>query len=119
MPRVPKVRFFVSKNVNLYYHVCVLFSEYFPAEYADGILNNTAYRQQHERLKTESLHQKFQNLWRYSYYAWDFVGKSLSETSAMSSAKETLTGASQDQMNISGWKFCQKLSLHTNPSGME
>jgi hypothetical protein len=98
--KVPKARFFVSKNVNLYYHVCVLFSEYFPAEYADGILNNSAYRQQHEHLKTESLHQKFQNLWQYSYYAWDFVGKSLSEADTMSSTKETLVRASQDQMDI-------------------
>jgi hypothetical protein len=63
-------------------------------------LNNSTYRQQHENLKTQGLHQKFQNLWRYSYYAWDFVGKSLSEMDTITSTKETLGRASQDQMNI-------------------
>jgi len=100
MPRVPKVRFFVNKYVNLYYHVCVLFSEYLSDEYANGILNNSAYRRQHERLKTQSLHQKFQNLWRYSYYAWDFVGKSLFEAKTNACARKILSRASQDQVDV-------------------
>jgi len=100
MHKVPHIRFYVNKYVNLFYHVCVLFSEYFPDEYSLGILNNSSYRQQYEHLKTQSLHQKFQCLWQSSFYTWDFVGKSLYETNVMSSAKEVLKGASQDFAEI-------------------
>jgi len=100
MVKVPKVQFFINKYVNLYYHVSVLFSEYLSDDYSSGILNNVAYRQQHEHLKTESLHLKFQNLWRYSYYAWDFVGKSLFETNTFVSTRKILQRASQDQVEI-------------------
>lgn len=57
------------------------------------------YRQQYEHLKTQKLHEKFQQLWKYSYYAWDFVGKSLFEAKTMTSAKSTLDGTSQGLMN--------------------
>ena len=97
---VPSVRFFVNKYVNLFYHVCVLFSEYFPDEYSLGILNNSAYRQQYGHLKTQALHQKFQGLWRHSYYSWDFIGKSLSEVSAITSVEGILEKESQDQTEI-------------------
>lgn len=100
MLKVPRVRFFVNKHVNLFYHVCVLFFEYFPEEYSLGILNNSMYRQQHEHLKTQSLHQKFQNLQRYSFYTWDFVGKSLFEANTMASVREILKGASQNLTGI-------------------
>jgi hypothetical protein len=65
-----------------------------------GILNNSAYRQQHEHLKTQGLHQKFQSLWRYSFYAWDFIGKSLLEAHSTSPTSKILKRASQDQMDI-------------------
>jgi hypothetical protein len=90
----------VNKYVNLFYHVCVLFSEYFPDEYSLGILNNSAYNQQHEHLKTRPLHQKFQELWRYSYYSWDFIGKSLLKANAITSVKDVLERESQDQAEI-------------------
>lgn len=99
MIEVPSVRFLMNKYVNLFYHACVLFSEYFPDEYSLGILNNSTYRQRHEHLKTQSLHRKFQNLWRHSYYAWDFVGKSLCETNSITSTKEKLGRTSEDQMD--------------------
>jgi hypothetical protein len=88
--KVPKVKFLVSKNVNLFYHVCVLFSEYFPDELSLGILNNSSYRQLYGCLKTESLHEKFQQLQLYSYYTWDFVGKSLFELNSTFSVRENL-----------------------------
>lgn len=100
LPKVPSVRFFVSKHVNLFYHTCVLFSEYFPDEYSLGILNNSTYRQQHEHLKTQGIHLKFQNLWKYSFYTWDFVGKSLLESNTAASSSKILKKASQDQMDI-------------------
>ncbi len=96
MLKVPSVRFFANKHVNLFYHVCVLFFEYFPDEYSLGILNNSAYRKQHEHLKTQSLHQKFQHLQHHSFYTWDFVGKSLFEANAMALTQEILEGTSQN-----------------------
>jgi len=98
--KVPHVQFHINKHVNLFYHVCVLFSEYFPDEYSLGILNNSSYRQQYEHLKTQSLHQKFQHLWRYSFYTWDYVGKSLNEATTISSAREILKETSQNLTDI-------------------
>jgi hypothetical protein len=100
MTEVPSVRFFVNKYVNLFYHVCVLFSEYFPDEYSLGILNNSAYRQRHAHLRTQVLHQKFQELWRYSYYSWDFIGKSLLKANAITFVKDILEKESRDQAEI-------------------
>jgi len=100
MPGVPNIRFLVNEHVNLYYHVCVLFSEYSSDEYSLGILNNSAYRQQHENLKTRSLHKKFQELWQHSYYAWDFVGKSLHEANTLTSARNILERESRKQVDV-------------------
>jgi hypothetical protein len=100
LSEVPSFRFFANKYVNLFYHVCILFSEYFPDEYSLGILNNSAYRQQHEHSKTQSLHQKFQELWQYSYHTWDFVGKSLFKASTVAFVKDILEKESQDQAEI-------------------
>ena len=100
VPNVPKLRFFVSKQVNLFYHISVLFSEYFSDEYSLGILNNSAYREHYANLKTQSLHQKFQNLWRYSFYSWDFVGKSLFEANTITGTRKILGKASREQMDI-------------------
>ena len=100
MIKVPSVQFFVNKYVNLFYHVSVLFFEYFPDEYSLGILNNSTYRKQHEHLKTQSLHQKIQNLRQYSFYTWDFVGKSLFEANNMTSTREILKGTSQNLTDI-------------------
>jgi hypothetical protein len=77
-----------------------LFSEYFPDEYSLGILNNSHYRERYGHLKTEGLHQKFQDLWRYSYYAWDFIGKSLHKANTIASVEETLKKVSRDQIDI-------------------
>lgn len=100
MSNVPKVRFFISEQTNLFYHLSVLFSEYFSDEYSLGILNNSAYRQNYAHLKTQSLHEKFQALWQYSFYPWDFIGKSLFEAKTIAKTREILKKASQDQMNI-------------------
>jgi hypothetical protein len=100
MAKVPDIRFYVSKHVNLFYHVCVLFFEYFPDEHSLGILNSQNYRQQYQDLKTENLHKKFQKLWEYSHYTWDFVGKTLHEANTMASAKETLKTTSQNLTEI-------------------
>jgi len=98
--KVSSVRFFANKYVNLFYHVCVLFSEYFSDEYSLGILNNSTYRQLHRLLKTQGLHRKFQELGQYSYYSWDFVGKSLFEAKVMTSVGKILEKESQDQAEI-------------------
>jgi hypothetical protein len=90
----------VNKYVNLFYHVCVLFSEYFPDEYSLGLLNNSAYMERYAHLKTDGLCQKFQDLWRYSYYAWDFIGKSLYNADTIASIREILKRVSQKQMDI-------------------
>jgi hypothetical protein len=100
LAEIPSVQLFVDRYTNLFYHVCVLFSEYFPDEYSLGILNNSAYKKQYEHLKTESLHAKFQRLWRYSYYAWDFVGKSLFNVDTRASAREILGRESQEQADV-------------------
>jgi len=100
VPKVPRVAFSVNKYVNLFYHVCVLFSEYFPDEYSLGILNNSIYRQQHAHLKTESLHRKFQTLYQCSYYTWDYVGKSLFRTNDLTEVKETLRKTSLDAGDV-------------------
>jgi len=98
--RIPNVKFFVSKYVNLFYHICVLFSEYFPEELSLGILNNSSYKQLYGRLKTQSLRKKFQQLQLYSYYTWDFVGKSLFKANSVFSIKETLRKTSQKLSDI-------------------
>jgi len=100
MLEVPNIRFFVNKNVNLFYHTCVLFSEYFPDEYSFGILNNSAYKQQHQGFKTEGLHRRFQHLLRYSFYTWDYVGKSLFQVHNTTSIKETLEETSSKLADI-------------------
>ena len=114
MPNVPKLRFFVSKQVNLFYHISVLFSEYFSDEYSLGILNNSAYREHYANLKTQSLHQKFQNLWRYSFYSWDFVGKSLFEANTITGTRKILKKASQEQMDIWVEILSEGLSSYEN-----
>ncbi|MFQ5758270.1 MAG: hypothetical protein ACE5IF_01175, partial [Candidatus Bathyarchaeia archaeon] len=90
MVKVPTTHFHVDKHVNLFYHVCVLFSEYFPDEYALGILNNQRYRQRHGHLRTWSLHREFERLQQYSFYTWDFIGKSLSDSESLELVKERL-----------------------------
>lgn len=114
MPNVPKLRFFVSKQVNLFYHISVLFSEYFSDEYSLGILNNSAYREHYANLKTQSLHQKFQSLWRYSFYSWDFVGKSLFEANTITGTRKILRKASQEQMDIWVEILSEALSSYEN-----
>jgi hypothetical protein len=114
MSNVPKLRFFVSKQVNLFYHISVLFSEYFSDEYSLGILNNSAYREHYANLKTQSLHQKFQNLWRYSFYSWDFVGKSLFEANTITGTRKILRRASQEQMDIWVEILSEALSSYEN-----
>ena len=93
--KVPRIRFFINKYVNMFYHLCVLFSEYFPDEISLGILNNSAYRQEHEDLKTEKLHQLFQSLQEYSFYTWDFMGLPLFQTDKAVPASEILIKTSQ------------------------
>jgi len=100
LPTVPKIQFFINKHVNLFYHTCVLFSEYFSDEYSFGILNNSRYKQQYGHLRTPSLHEKFQSLYSHSYYAWDFIGKSLFKSNTMTSTKKTLQGTSQNVTDI-------------------
>jgi len=100
MFKVPDIKFFVSKNVNLFYHICVLFSEYFPDELSLGILNNSSYRELYGYLKTESLHGKFQQLQLYSYYTWDFVGKSLFKANSTFSVRENLHKVSRKIADI-------------------
>jgi len=73
------------------------------------MLNNINYRQQHEHLKTQGLHQKFQHLWQYSYYTWDFVGKSLYEANSISSTKEILEETSQNLTDI--WSEILSMAL--------
>lgn len=90
MVKVPSTHFHVDKHVNLFYHVCVLFSEYFPDEYALGILNNQRYRQRHGHLRTRSLHGEFERLQQYSFYTWDFIGKSLLDSENLELAKRKL-----------------------------
>jgi len=90
----------VNKHVNLFYHVCVLFFEYFPDEYSLGILNNSTYRKQYKHLKTQSLHQKFQHLQQYSFYTWDFVGKALFKADTKDSTREILEGTSQNLADV-------------------
>jgi hypothetical protein len=77
-----------------------LFSEYFSDEYSLGILNSSAYRQQHAHLKTEVLHREFQELWRYSYYSWDFIGRSLLKVGAIGPVKGILEKESHGQDEI-------------------
>lgn len=74
----------------MFYHVCVLFSEYFPDEYALGILNNQRYRQKHGHFRTRSLHREFERLQQYSFYTWDFIGKSLLNSENLELAKRGL-----------------------------
>jgi hypothetical protein len=97
---IPKVQFFVNEYVNLFYHLSVLFSEYFSDEESLGFLNNSAYRQKYEHLKTEKLHQLFQSLQEYSFYTWDFAGKSLFQAKNMDSASEVLKSTSQKVAEI-------------------
>jgi len=97
---IPKVRFFVNEYVNLFYHLLVLFSEYFSDEESLGFLNNSAYRQKYEHLKTEKLHRLFQSLQEHSFYAWDFAGKSLFEANTMDSVAEALKNTSQKVAGI-------------------
>lgn len=100
MLRVPRIRFTINKYLNMFYHLCVLFSEYFPDEISLGILNNPTYRQEHERLKTGKLHQLFERLQKYSFYTWDFMGLPLFETNDMLRAKRILTDTSQKMAQI-------------------
>jgi hypothetical protein len=109
--RTPQIRFSVSKYVNLFYHVSVLFSEYFPDEISLGILKNSTYRQEHERLKTERLHKLFQSLQEQSFYTWDFMGLPLSETNDMMSAKGILVDTSQKIAQI--WLEIYQEALNT------
>jgi len=90
MVEVPSTHFHVDKHVNLFYHICVLFSEYFPDEYALGILNNQTYRQKYGHLRTRPLHREFERLQQYSFYTWDFIGKSLSDSESLELAKRRL-----------------------------
>ncbi len=95
MPKHPEIRFFVSKFVNLFYHLSVIFSEYFSDEESLGILNNAAYKETNAGLRTERLHRLFQSLQERSFYAWDFAGLSVFEADTMVHAREALLGASQ------------------------
>jgi len=94
LPRFPRIVFSVNKYVNLFYHLCVLFLEYFPDEII-GFLNNSTYIQEHKKLRTERLHELFQALQKHSYYTWDFMGLPLSQVDDIGSVKNTLLDTSQ------------------------
>ena len=79
----------------MFYHLCVLFSEYFPDEISLGILNNSAYRQEHAHMKTEELHRLFQGLQEYSFYTWDFMGLPLFQADEEAAAGKILANTSQ------------------------
>lgn len=96
----PRIQFFADKFVNLFYHISVLFSEYFPEEYSHGILNNVSYQRKYKQLKAKSLRQRFEQLQHYSYYTWDFIGKSLSRTRSVTQVKEKLEKTSRNLMGI-------------------
>lgn len=102
--------FSVSKYVNLFYHVGVLFLEYFPDEII-GLLKNSTYIEQHERLKTKKLHKLFQTLQEYSYYTWDFMGLPLSQVDNSGSVKNTLLETSQKVAQI--WNEIYQEALKT------
>ena len=95
MSTVPQLQFFVNEYVNLFYHLSMLFSEYFSDEESLGFLNNSAYRQTYGHLKTERLHRLFQTLQEHSPYTWDFMGKSLFEASSAVSVEKTLRDTSE------------------------
>ena len=92
---IPRILFSVNKYINMFYHLCVLFSEYFPDEISLGILKNSDYQQEHEHLKTERLHRLFQDLQEYSFYTWDFMGLPLFNASDGSIVKKTLINTSR------------------------
>lgn len=114
LPTVPKLKFSVNKHVNLFYHLSVLFSEYFSDEESLGILNNEAYRQANGHLKTERLHQLFQRLQEHSFYTWDFVGKSLFETNTITQVEKVLRDKSQKLVDI--WMEIYSESLNSYES---
>lgn len=96
---VPRIVLSVSKYVNLFYHVGVLFPEYFPDEII-GFLKNSTYIEEHERLRTKKLHKLFQTLQEYSYYTWDFMGLPLSQAGDSGSVRHILLDTSQKVAQI-------------------
>jgi len=92
--KIPRIRFSISKYVNMFYHLCVLFSEYFPDEISLGLLNNPSYQQKYGHLKTGKLHLLFQSLQEHSFYTWDFMGLPLFETDDIQHANRILMNTS-------------------------
>jgi hypothetical protein len=97
---VPRIQFSVSKYVNMFYHLSVLFSEYFSDEESLGFLNNASYRREHVSLKTSKLHHLFQTLQDHAFYTWDFAGKSLFKADSLASAERVLRYTSDQLVEV-------------------
>jgi hypothetical protein len=57
---VPKVEFELSKVVNEFCHLSVLYSDLMPVELATGILGNRSYQEQHHNLRHDDLRLEIQ-----------------------------------------------------------
>ena len=57
---VPKVKFEVSRDVNEFCHLSVLYADLMPAELANGILRNLAYQEKHHRLRHDEVRLELQ-----------------------------------------------------------
>jgi len=59
---IPNIEFAVSKAVNEFCHISVLYREFMPAELATGMLDNKTYESRNSRLRHEELRLQLQKL---------------------------------------------------------
>jgi hypothetical protein len=55
---IPRVNFEVSRDLNLFCHVSVLFSDIMPRALAEGVLGNPRYQEEHAGFKNEEVRQE-------------------------------------------------------------
>lgn len=77
---LPRVRFEVSKIVNHFCHLSVLYAENLPSELADGMLGHKAYQEQHAGLRLEEILHEFRRARRIPASSWYSFARTLMET---------------------------------------
>ncbi len=63
---MPKVEFEVSRVVNEFCHLSVLYADLMPPELASGILGNRTYQEQHHRVRNDETRLRLQKTGRFS-----------------------------------------------------
>jgi hypothetical protein len=89
-PFVARITFEVSRSLNHFCHVSVLYSDTLPAELADGMLGNKAYQEKNTRLRREKVLRALREAEPVRAGSWYSLARQLMRTPSLKDAESGL-----------------------------